>query len=511
MVRQVSSYPHSPEPPPNDHVAAPAVPEYPEQGHQDPEFRLPGPADGRWRYKARRHFWENRTLRVAALFTLLALCGVIILALVRRQTGTEGFLVGLVLAILPVPLLIGSFLWLDRVEPMPWRSVVFAFAWGASAATLVAILANELGAHLLTSAFTATPAQASSWGATFVAPLVEESAKGAAVLLLFVFRRRDFTGIVDGVVIAGLSATGFAFTENVLYLGSAFGEDQAYGAAYGSAVGLQMTAATFFVRVVMTPFAHPLFTSLTGIGFAIAAISRPGQARRWLAPLGGWLVAMLLHSTWNGSAGFSPLGFLAIYATLMIPLFACLVWLAVWSRSSELKIIRTQLPVYAMAGWLTAPEPVALGSMKARSLARSAARRHHGEPAARTVREYQSFATSLAFLRDRAERGTVGPDFAAREQELLHHLWQRKAVAQPALAHAAFTVHPPYPVYPAFPSPMRYDNGHGSGNGYRGGYPNGHGTVWWQPRPSPHQQPHHQPQPQPQHQTYHQPQHPPYH
>lgn len=462
----------------------PAVPEYPAQP--------PEPPAGQWHYKPRRAFWENKTLRVVALFTVLALCGVIILALVRRQTGTEGFLVGLALAILPVPLLGAAFLWLDRVEPTPWRNAVFAFAWGACAATLVAILANEYATHLLATTFTATPTQTDTWGATFVAPMVEESAKGSAILLLFVFRRRDFTGIVDGVVIAGLTATGFAFTENILYLGSAFGEDQAYGTN-----GVSTTAATFFVRVVMTPFAHPLFTSVTGIGFAIAAISPPGKARRWLAPLGGWLLAMVLHGTWNGSASLSPIGFLGVYATIMIPLFGLLVWLAVWSRSHELKTIRTQLPVYAMAGWIGLPEPVALGSMKARGLARNLARRTQGKEAARTVREYVSFATSLAFLRARATRGAAGPDFAAREQELLHHLWQRKSVAQPALTQAAFTIRPPYP-----PSPWGYGQqpygqqayGHphwqqGPGYGY-GAFPQQH-----QPQPQPYQQP--QPQPNP--------------
>ncbi|TXS07028.1 PrsW family intramembrane metalloprotease, partial [Streptomyces sp. wa22] len=52
--------------------------------------------------------------------TVLALCGLVILALVRQQTGTEGFLVGLGLAVLPVPLLMAAFRWLDRVEPGPW-------------------------------------------------------------------------------------------------------------------------------------------------------------------------------------------------------------------------------------------------------------------------------------------------------------------------------------------------------------------------------------------------------
>lgn len=431
-----SLHPHTPD--------QPAVPEYPSQP--------PALPPGQGHYRPRRPFWENKTFRLVGLFALLALCGVIILALVRRQTGTEGFLVGLALAILPVPLLASAFLWLDRVEPTPWRNALFAFAWGACAATLVAILANEYATHLLATTFTATPSQTNTMGATFVAPLVEESAKGSAILLLFLFRRRDFTGIVDGVVIAGLTATGFAFTENILYLGSAFGEDQAYGFS-GIA---STTAATFFVRVVMTPFAHPLFTSLTGIGFAIAAISPPGKARRWLAPLGGWLLAMTLHGTWNGSASLSPLGFLAVYAMLMIPLFGLLVWLAIWSRSNELRTIRTQLPVYAMAGWIGLPEPVALGSMKARTLARTLALRAGGETAARTVREYVSFATALAFLRARATRGAAGPDFADREHELLHHMWQRKAVAQPALTQAAFTIRPPYPAYPPYPAHLAH-------------------------------------------------------
>ncbi|MEU1537374.1 PrsW family intramembrane metalloprotease [Actinacidiphila glaucinigra] len=497
----MSSYSHSPDSPLPSPAAQPAVPEYPEH-QQRPQFALPAP--GQWHYKPRRHFWENRTFRLVALFSVLALCGVLILALVRRQTGTEGFLVGLLLAVLPVPILGGAFLWLDRVEPTPLRNAVFAFAWGACAATLVAILANEYATELLATTFTASDSQSDIWGATFVAPVVEESAKGAAVLLLFLFRRRDFTGIVDGVVIAGLTATGFAFTENILYLGSGFAEDQ----AYGTDGGLGTTAAMFVVRIVMTPFAHPLFTSLTGIGFAIAATSRPGRARRWLAPLGGWLLAMVLHGTWNGSASFSPLGFLAVYATVMIPLFGLLVWLAIWSRSNELRTIRTQLPLYAMAGWLSPPEPAAIGSMKGRGLARSAARGAQGKEAARTVREYVSFATSLAFLRARANRGTAGADFQAREQELLHHLWERKAVAQPALTHAAHAIRPAFPpVYPwAAPPP---------GNLY-GPYPaqvQPYGQPWvrpqaWpQPQLSPQPQPSSQPQPSPQPQAW--PQQPP--
>nr|WP_075017649.1 PrsW family intramembrane metalloprotease [Actinacidiphila rubida] len=394
---------------------------------------VPAPAPATWQYLPRRSFWESRAVRTGALFTALAVCGVVILALVRHHIGTEPFLVGLALAILPVPLLLWVFLWLDHVAPSPWQNVVFAFTWGACAATLVALFANEYGAKLLATTFSGTPTQTDQWGATFVAPLVEESAKGAAILLLFLFRRRQFESVLDGIVVAGLTATGFAFTENILYLGTAFSEDQAVG-SHGAT-----TFATFFVRVLMTPFAHPLFTSMTGIGFALAAVVRPGRRWRWrwLPPVAGWMLAMGLHGTWNGSSTTSPLTFLTLYVAVMVPAFGLLVWLAFWARSNELRTVRRQLPAYAAAGWLAPAEPNALATMRTRAEARRIARRFQGDAAARAVREYAAFATHLAFLRGAAGRGAPAPDYAAREAELLHHLWQRKSLAQPALLHAA--------------------------------------------------------------------------
>ncbi|MGW6795330.1 PrsW family intramembrane metalloprotease [Streptomyces chartreusis] len=389
-----------------------------------------GPTGGVLRHA---HWWQKRWVRYGALSTLLALSGLVILALVREQTGTEGFLVGLGLAVLPVPLLVASFRWLDRVEPGPWRNLLFSFAWGACAAALIAIVANSFATRWIATA-TADPSHADTLGATVIAPVVEELAKAAAVLLVFLFRRRDFTGIVDGVVIAGVTATGFAFTENILYLGTAFGTDQLTGDRGIASV----TAATFFVRVIMSPFAHPLFTVLTGIGFGIAALSGDRQhVRRVLLPLLGLLLAMGMHAMWNGSSTFGEYGFFAVYATLMVPAFGLLTWLVIWTRQRELRTVREELPAYVVAGWLSPGEPFALGSMRERRVARQYARRHGGRTAARTVAQYEAYATSLAFLRHRGRRGRAGADFVVREQELLHALWHRREFARPALEHAA--------------------------------------------------------------------------
>lgn len=115
--------------------------------------------------------------------------------------------------------------------------------------------------------------------------------------------------------------------------------------------------------------------------------------------------------------------------------------------------------------------------MRARGMARDLARhwqpdRTRGRAAARAVAEYESFATSLAGLRRRARHGAVGPDFGARERELLHHLWQRREVAAPALVHAALLTARPG-AHHGRPLPTPYGTANGYANGYA--YGTGHG------------------------------------
>ncbi|MCT2589554.1 PrsW family intramembrane metalloprotease [Streptomyces sp. N2-109] len=448
---------------------------------QQPRFTAMPASPADWRYRpprapSWRDWWHrhSRTLRALAVAGILALCGVTILALVREETGTQGLFVGLVLAVLPVPLLVAAFRWTDGVEPSPWRNLAFAFAWGACAATLIALLANTFAtAWLADSALSDSPGHADTLGSTVVAPVVEETAKAASILLLFVFRRRDFTGVLSGIVIAGITATGFAFTENVLYLGSAYGQDTAFGGPY--ALHESATATTFFVRVVLSPFAHPLFTALTGVAFGIAAVlPHRRRATRVLLPLVGLLTAIVLHAVWNAAASGISLPFLGVYALFMLPVLGTLTWLAVWSRYNELRTIRRTLPSYAAAGWLSPPEAWGLASMRARAHARRLARRAHGPAGARTVAEYQHFATTLALLRARAEGGAVAPDFAAREQELLHHLWTRRALAAPPTQSTALALARPYlpPQWAGAPTPQG-PPGYGAQHPYGGQAPYG--------------------------------------
>ncbi|MFH9796758.1 PrsW family intramembrane metalloprotease [Streptomyces virginiae] len=375
----------------------------------------------------------SATVRTCVLLVLLAATGTAILELVREQTGTPGFFVGLGLALLPVAPLMAAFRWLGRAAPAPWPQLLFCFGWGACTAALIAILANNFATEWIAAA-TADPSGADHLGSIAIAPVVEESAKAAALLLVFVFRRRHFTGPADGFVVAGFTATGFAFTENILYLGNAFVQDLADGTGVLDSV----TAATFFVRIVLSPFAHPLFTVLTGLGVGAAAVSA-GRSRRVGLPLLGLALAMGMHALWNGSSQFGDDGFYVMYVCVMVPMFGLLVWLAVRIRHRRLRAVAGELALYAAAGWLAPAEVPALASMPARSLARALARRSGGRAAGRAVARYEADAAALALLRNRARRGGAlrEADFAGRERELLHRLWQRRATAGPALARAA--------------------------------------------------------------------------
>lgn len=367
----------------------------------------------------RRRTTTSIVLLVVTIFGL-AVSGLITYGFLGFNLGPGVFAISLVLAIVPVPFVVLSLLWLDRYEPEPWRYLVFAFAFGACTATLVALVINT-GADIVISQVSGQ--EQNPLTAILVAPPVEEIGKAIPLLLLVIFRRKEVNGIVDGIVYAGMAAVGFAFTENILYFGQAYvtGEETAQGA------GPVQVILTFVIRAVISPFAHPLFTCLTGIGLGLAARSN----KRWvmiLAPLGGLALAMLLHGTWNLLASIGPLGIFVGYPLVMVPAFVAVVALAIWIRSSEGQIASKALPAYAAAGWLSPPEIATLASMGGRLAARRWAASVAGPAGKRAMREFQYVATKLALLRDGRLRGIHDKSYHEDEQDLLVRLRAQREV-----------------------------------------------------------------------------------
>ncbi len=409
---------------------------------------------------------RQRRAVLAPVLGLIALgfCGLVVLGLVAGSVGVTGVVVGAVCALLPVGPVVATFLWIDRWEPEPPRTLLFAFLWGACFAALTALLINTSASMLVDQVLGSD--QGSVFGAVAVAPVVEEAAKGVFLVGMLVLRRREFDGVVDGIVYAGLVAAGFAFTENILYLGRAFTDDAGVGQV-GSVL------AVLLLRGVLSPFAHPLFTAMIGIGAGIAARS-PSVGRRFGAVAVGYVVAVALHSLWNTSA--SALGggiFLVVYGFVMVPVFLGLVAVVIWQRRREQRIVASQLPGFAAAGWIVPSEVPLLSSLAGRQGWRAAVRRRSGRRVAKAVAEYQAAVTKLAFLRDRMSRGTVGALGPMWHNEAVEAVRQARAraVGHPEALTVAMRHHGPPGWTPPPPGPPPPPPGHQTRPQYQPGYP----------------------------------------
>lgn len=359
---------------------------------------------------------QPRATRDTVLFTVVV---ALVAALAAIPTGLVILLAGggpivfvaACFALVPVGPVVAAYLWLDRYEPEPKVLLALGLAWGACVATFMALVAQEVGTIILSLSEQA--------GAVVVAPLTEEFAKGLFLVLLLAWRRHELDGVLDGLVYAGMVGVGFAFTENVLYLATAWnGTD----GAPGGMVGL---TTTFVIRCLASPFAHPFFTGMTGIGIGLAIQSRRAAGRLgW--PLLGYLLAVLCHAAWNTSATLAGgQGFVAAYVIVMLPAFLLLVAFALWIRGREAILLTAALQDAAARGFLPAAAIPFVVDLRQRRAARRHAQLVGGKPAVRVLRDYQQAAIELGYLHHRFLRGTAPRDFGPRGQafvELLQRL-----------------------------------------------------------------------------------------
>lgn len=350
----------------------------------------------------------RRWALVAGLAVVFGLGGWLMLRLVGTSAGSQATVLGVVLSVVVIGIVVPVFLWVDRFEAEPVGMLLFAFLWGACIATVGAAFLNSIGGSLLGAE------EGSTVVAVTVAPVVEESLKGLAPLLLLLFRRREVDGVVDGIVYAGLAACGFAFVEDILYLAGGYAES-----------GSEGLLGTFVVRVLMSPFAHPMFTICTGIGIGVAATARTGVVRV-VAPVLGWGCAVVLHAVWNSATLLTEGGWLVVYVGVQIPLFLAFVGLLVWARRREARLIGRRLTPYVDGGWLTPAEAAMFASLPERRFARSWSAAHGGRPLRREMEQMQDAASELALLRHRMVR--TGPDAhsLAQEHELMTLIQQRR-------------------------------------------------------------------------------------
>jgi RsiW-degrading membrane proteinase PrsW (M82 family) len=361
---------------------------------------------------------SGRRMRIALLVGLTVVClvgaGLVGLLAITRSGSPSGAALVLIFALIPLPVVVGCFLFADRYEPEPVRYVVAAFTWGA-----VGSVALVLGIQWLLLRIIDLEVREVVL-ATVWAPVFEESAKGLLLVALVVFRRHRLRGVLDGVVYAGIVGAGFAFTENVLYYAGAYSGTIFEGTPAAEQMeGAGATTGLFVVRGLFSPFAHSLFCVAFGIAVATAVTTRR-RWLRWVAPPVGLAVSMGLHAAWNGSVTFGgPGAFFLFYGLLFIPLFLAGITFAVRMRTQEGRMLVRALRDAAGRGWLHPDEIVWLSRFALRRRARSYAGQVAGPQAKQAVARYQELATRLAFAHDRILTGHGGAAERAHVGELL--------------------------------------------------------------------------------------------
>ena len=178
------------------------------------------------------------------------------------------------------------------------------------------------------------------------------------------------------------------------------------------------------IRGFFAPFSHPLFTSLTGIGLGLARQST-NLAVKILAPLAGFMMAVFMHSLWNGSAVFGggPIFFL-LYILVMIPAFIIMLVVIGFSLRREGRVVREHLVIDLERGFLTADEYKELGSILGRMGSSYNAFSRSGMKGWRARRRFNQLASELAFHRNRVARGiySADHDVLSEETAYLHAL-----------------------------------------------------------------------------------------
>jgi protease PrsW len=181
------------------------------------------------------------------------------------------------LALVPVLVLLGVFVWLDAFKLMSFGEVVALVIFGG----LGALLAYPVSGRMLDT----LPIGFSTYS-RFVAPWIEEAIKGAIIVALFRFNRIGYK--LDAVISGFAIGAGFAVVENIIYL--------TIYPTYG--------AGTWLVRGVGTAVMHGTTLAIfAALAHQLAERETRGAAGNfhfnllWFLP--GYLIAVALHTAFN--------------------------------------------------------------------------------------------------------------------------------------------------------------------------------------------------------------------
>jgi RsiW-degrading membrane proteinase PrsW (M82 family) len=206
-----------------------------------------------------------------------------------------------VVAVLPVTAFLLMLLLFDSFKLVPRAMLVRALAMGAGSAVIA------VGLHAWLTRFSGMDPRTFAW---FIAPLTEETLK--ALCILYPLRRGQLGFLVDAAIVGFGVGTGFALVENIEYL-------------------LRLSDTRMWVWIARG-FGAALIHASAGAVIAVLAKALLDRypARRLLVIVPGWLLAVVLHATYN-RALVSP-----VLAAAVLLFVIPLVVIAVFDRSERL-------------------------------------------------------------------------------------------------------------------------------------------------------------------------------
>ena len=199
------------------------------------------------------------------------------ITIVKHNLNTENHrihykMIQILLPLAFIPFLV-LLIWIRNTEKNgkePWASVAFAFFWGATIATTMSLVVEEVVSDHIIDFFILS---------VIIAPIIEEFTKPLALH----FIKKEINEIEDGLIFGMVAGFGFAATENLLY-GMKFWNE-----------GFIVLISLFYLRTIGSGFLHASATALTGYGYGLKVIKK----RPFKSILPFFLIAIAIHSIFN--------------------------------------------------------------------------------------------------------------------------------------------------------------------------------------------------------------------